>query len=131
MISQQVYVYRDIYLAEACYISRKIRHAHFSIFGTLVTGTERVCWIFLVRWRLGQKEFIGYFWYTGDWDRNSLLNIFGTLVTETKRVCWIFLVRWRLGQKEFVGYFWYAGDWDRSSLLDIFGTLATGTETVC
>ena len=72
------------------------------IFGALVTGTETVCWIFLVRWRLGQKQFVGYFWYAGDWDRNSLLDIF-----------------------------WYAGDWDRNSLLDIFGTLVTGTETVC
>ena len=72
------------------------------IFGTLVTGTETVCWIFLVRWRLGQKQF-RYFWYAGDWDRNSLL----------------------------IGYFWYAGDWDRNSLLDTFGTLVTGTETVC
>ena len=76
-------------------------------------------------------DFVGYFWYAGDWDRNSLLDIFGTLVTGTETVCWIFLVRWRLGQKQFVGYFWYAGDWDRNSLLDIFGTLATGTETVC
>ena len=53
------------------------------IFGAL--GTETVCWIFLVRWRLGQKQFVGYFWYAGDWDRNSLLG-------------WIFLVG--------IGYFW-------------------------
>ena len=85
------------------------------IFGMLVTRTETVCWIFLVRWRLGQKQFVGYFWCAGDWDRNSLFDIYGTLVTGT----------------ETVGYFWHAGDWDRNSLLDIFGTLVTGTETVC
>ena len=85
------------------------------IFGMLVTRTETVCWIFLVRWRLGQKQFVGYFWCAGDWDRNSLFDIYGTLVTGT----------------ETVGYFWHAGDWDRNILLDIFGTLVTGTETVC
>ena len=64
------------------------------IFSTLVTGTETFCWIFLVRWRLGQKQFVGYFWYAGDWERNSLLDIFGTLATGTETVCWIFLVHW-------------------------------------
>ena len=77
------------------------------IYGTLVTGRETVCWIFLVRWLLGQKQFVGYLWYTGDWDRNSwmflvtddwdrnsLLDIFGALVTGRETVCWIFLVCW-------------------------------------